>query len=370
MTGTSIDALDLALLTILGTAHENIMCVFEKGLTVPLGDIGRSLRRLAEQEPMTAREIAGLAFDFSHFHADAVNKLLGTKTCDLICVHGQTVFHEPPLSWQLFQPAPLAYRLDVPVVCDLRQADLAAGGQGAPITPLADCLLFKSAAPATVINLGGYCNITYMPSASRICRDNAYLDLIGGGDVCSCNQLLDAIARDRLGVAFDAGGAVAASGIPIKSIVDSLLAILKRQSCAGRSLGTGDELLAWTRSCTEISTPDLLCSVCTAIATIIAEHELTSGCERILVAGGGVHNAALMDALRRLRPEQVNKTDYYGIPAQYREAACFAVLGLICRSRFSITLPQITKYKGSAPLSGQWTYPPSMAHNDLPLYRY
>src|SRR5690349_11659226 len=132
MTGTSIDALDASLVEIDG--HGLAMRAKPvRNLTRDLGDLAPRLRALAEQQPMTAGQIAAIARDFALLHASAILELLAGEKADLICVHGQTVFHQPPLSWQLMQPAPIAQAVGCPVVYDLRQADLAAGGQGAPI---------------------------------------------------------------------------------------------------------------------------------------------------------------------------------------------------------------------------------------------
>ncbi len=120
--------------------------------------------------------------DAALLHVEAV-RALGCERLDLVVAHGQTVYHAPPLSWQLCAPGPIAHALQVPVLCDLRSADIAAGGQGAPITPIADHILFRHAREArAVVNLGGFCNITTLPAGDDATR-------VRGGDVCACNQV-------------------------------------------------------------------------------------------------------------------------------------------------------------------------------------
>src|SRR4051812_48379747 len=188
MTGTSIDGLDAALVEIEGTGlamrAKVVRCVSRE-----LGEVGKTLRMIAEQRPMIASEIATAMFTFSLLHAAAIQELLNGERCDLVCVHGQTVFHKPPHSWQLMQPAPIAAAIGCPVVFDLRQADLVRGGQGAPITPIADWLMFRRAGdPMSVVNLGGFCNYTEwytdLSAEEELPQPwNKGLD-IRGGDVC------------------------------------------------------------------------------------------------------------------------------------------------------------------------------------------
>jgi len=162
MTGTSIDGLDIALVRAIGTGT-SMRVELERSASFSLGPLALGLRNLAEGRSATASEIARLALAFGQLHADAIIELASDELpeIDLICAHGQTVFHSPPASWQLLNPHPIAVRTGVPVVFDLRQADLALGGQGAPITPITDPMLFPDVpTPFAVINLGGFCNVT------------------------------------------------------------------------------------------------------------------------------------------------------------------------------------------------------------------
>ena len=350
MTGTSIDALDAALV---GVTGEGLACraVVESCLSRPLGDLAPRLRALAEQRPTTAGEIAALARDFALLHADACKELLAGRTPDLVCVHGQTIFHQPPVSWQLFQPAPLAHALRCPVVCDLRQADLAAGGQGAPITPIADWILFRRDEPTAVVNLGGFCNVTLLPPAVGT------PDQIRARDVCACNQLLDALSRALLRAPYDDGGKAAAAGSPHEDALEDLIGVLKVQSAGRRSLGTGDEAADWlSRWRAHVAPNDLAATACEALAEVIAES--IAGSDSALIAGGGVKNAALVARLRSAGPP-AQTTDAAGVPAAYREAAAFAILGCLAQDRVPITLPQVTRCHTSlntpAPIAGLWT---------------
>ena len=367
MTGTSLDALDAALVRIEGHGlgqHATHL----RTVSRPLGPLGPRLRTLAEQVPHTAADISSLAHELALLHAAAVRDLTSTGPApDLICAHGQTVFHKPPLSWQLLTGPVLARQTNLPVVYDLRAADLATGGQGAPITPIADLILFAHPTePRAIVNLGGFCNFTTLPALGRD-RDpatarQAALPRIAGGDICACNHVLDTIARRVLGQPFDADGAAALAGTVHDDALDDLLGIFATQARAGRSLGTGDEVASWIgrqwKGGAGVSGPDLCATACEAIADT-AWRAITSrqpGTARVLLAGGGTRNAALVRAFASVATCPIETTEPHGVPVESREAVCFAILGALCQDRVPITLPQIT---GSAtpPVAGVWAHP-------------
>ncbi len=354
MTGTSMDGLDGALVRIEG-AGLDLSCDFEHCTHQPMGNLTKTMRQAGNQEPMTARQFAQLAWEFGQRNADVIEQLLDENlTPDLIAVHGQTIVHDPPLSWQLINPAPIAARFSCPVVCDLRQADLAAGGQGAPITPLSDWILFKDANRSrAIINLGGFCNITVLP-----CREehlHTSLSDIHGFDVCACNQLLDHIAREALHQPYDHLGQSAQSGRVQEQIADALLESLLKQAHARKSLGTGDEIIESLNKFIQSSEPaDLVASAVQAIARTIARVLREHAVDEIVCAGGGAHNQALVAAIGELAGQPVVLSDALGIPIEAREAVCIAILGTLCADGTPITLPHVTGCSSPAPLAGTW----------------
>ncbi len=369
MTGTSLDGIDCSLVEIEGRGLE-MKPRFVRGSSGSLGDLAPRLRALAEQKPMTAGEIAALSRDFALLHAREVNSLLGTERegCNLIVVHGQTVFHAPPLSWQMFNPAVLAHETGIDVVCDLRAADLAAGGQGAPITPLADWVWLRSPTERRVIlNLGGFANATLLP---RDTGPESIAD-IRGMDICACNHVVDAAARAGLGKPFDEDGAAAGAGRVEEAAREELMASLLRQSSGERSLGTGDEAVGaggWVERWRGRVSGEDLCATASAglggvIGEQLAEHAASpSGAiSRVLVAGGGAANVTcvgwIRESLARKSPSiRLESTDVHGLPAAYREAAEMAVLGALCADGVPITLPRVTGVAGPAPVAGMWAF--------------
>ena len=352
MTGTSMDGLDAALVEIEGTALA-MRPRYLAHVSLPLGQLADGLRALASRRASSARRISELARALGQLHLSAVRELESHlpagRGFDLISIHGQTIHHAPPHGWQLIDPTPVAHGLGVPVVFDLRSADLEAGGQGAPITPLADFLCFRRPDETrAILNLGGFANYTLLPPSSDVTR-------VRGGDICACNQLLDALARRLCDRAFDEGGRVAAGGQVRSQLYSELSARLLEQARSGRSLGSGDELAdSSDRLGSGIAAADVLRTAAAAVARAIGET--LRAADRVLVAGGGSQNATLVGEISRRLGAPLEPTDLHGLPAQAREAAEIAVLGALCQDREPITLEQITGCP-RAPVAGCWVLP-------------
>ncbi len=362
MTGTSIDGIDAALVRVSGTGLA-MRASFVRGVSRSLGELAAPLRGLAEQEPMTAGDIARLSRDFALLHVEVVRELVGADPLSMISAHGQTVFHAPPASWQLLDPTPIALGLRVPVVTHLRGADLAAGGQGAPITPLSDWIMLRSPGESrAVVNLGGFCNVTLLPSDATVANGDAATGplesarRVSGCDVCACNHVLDTVARRCLAVPFDESGQRALAGTVHDDALDDLRSVLMVQASSKRSLGTGDEVTGWIgRYRTTCDGADLAATACEAIAEMIAAK--VAGVDRVLLAGGGVMNRALIRAIASCCSAPVQTTTEHGLDGRYREAAAMAVLGALCQDGVPITLSAVTRCPGLPPRAGVWAYP-------------
>ena len=379
MTGTSIDGIDVAVMQITGSGLDiqaKLLASISMELDGPFGELSQPLRDIAGQRSVPAGFIADLSRRFSLLHAHAVQaaaRKAGVQL-DLVVLHGQTVWHRPPVSWQLCNPAVVAHELGTLVVADLRAADLAAGGQGAPITPLADWILFgRDAASAeqpgtctAIVNLGGFANFTML-------RSGLGPEHITAGDICVCNQLLDTIARTTLGQPFDADGAAALRGTASTLALADLAALCNSQSLAGRSLGTGDEVQLWLETWSaRLGGPDLCASACAAIGSTIGRtlvraagtHKLV----RTIAFGGGAKNLAMLRQVGAAINGTVGRTSDHqpaaaiqtgetmGIGIHEREAACMAVLGALSQDGVAITLPQVTKLPPgiAPPVAGVW----------------
>ncbi|MDH3585177.1 MAG: anhydro-N-acetylmuramic acid kinase, partial [Phycisphaerae bacterium] len=243
MSGTSLDAIDAALVRIEGRGLEMQVEVVNT-LSYPMRSLGKMLRPVTAQKRQTAEQVAKASMMLGLSHAVLLSKLIGSHPLDLVAVHGQTVYHEGAVSMQLINPHPIVRELGVPVVYDLRGADIAAGGHGAPITPLADHILFRDDQETrAVVNLGGFANFTWLPPSQR--SGDAARSSIRGGDICACNQILDAVARRAFRRKYDRDGSRALKGEVDPEARKILVGLLSAQVEGSGSLGTGDELIDW-----------------------------------------------------------------------------------------------------------------------------
>jgi len=353
MTGTSIDAVDAAAVRIDGRGLR-ARATLLGAATAPLAGLRDRLRAVQRQEPRPAAEFAALARELALAHLPALRELVGAHgQPSLLVVHGQTLFHAPPTSLQWINAAPLMTELGCDVLFDLRSRDIALGGQGAPITPLADWMLFRdSRRTRVIVNLGGFANATLLPRAplnrgSR--RAIEWIDAIRGFDICLCNQLLDHLARTRIGQAFDRDGERASRGTPSAAQHDELERLLRAQADAKRSLGTADEVVAQAeRSLRGLTDEDALATAAAAVGTAIgrvidgSSDAPKSSAAEVFAAGGGVHHRMLMGAIGRALGRDVRSTQALGIAPGAREATAMAVLGALSADGVPITLPAVT----------------------------
>jgi len=321
------------------------------------------LRSMAEGEPQKPVEYLRAARQLGELHADAVEDLCGQhlpagEKLSMVVAHGQTIWHAPgdAVSWQLFDAQPVARRLNVPVCYDLRQADLIAGGEGAPITPISDWVMYRHPARGRlIVNLGGISNVTRLPA-------NGTPQQVTGADIGPCNLLIDGVVRhlfpDRR---FDIDGEIARTGrinLEVLGLVQTHPVI---RGMAKRSIGREDFTDGWVRGLVDqlkarLSAADIVAGAVEAAAQLIGRTPFTD-IQEVVLAGGGARNPVLVQRLRAvMKGRDVILSDGLGVPVDAREPAGFAVLGALCQDGVSITLPQITG--ATAPgVAGHWVFP-------------
>jgi len=337
MTGTSMDAIDAVAVQIDGHALQ--MTAKYLGMaTVPMGSLQNKLVDLVKNMQTNCPEVE---LQIGNRTKEAI-QLLDLESIDLIAMHGQTIFHKPPKSVQLIDPMPIVNAFQCPVLTNPRQADLKLGGEGAPITPLADWVMFKQTSQSiAIVNLGGYCNITILPKGCSI-------DEIQGYDLCCCNLILDAIARKYFGSPFDEYGKHALKGDIQSDLFNEICFLLSKQYKQSCSLGHLDNL---DNMILNLGKPhsgfDFAKTACAAIGKTI--NNSLSSIDTIYLAGGGANNGALTKEIKHN-----GFVSDLNVPIQAREGMAMGILGALAQDGISITLPQITGRNVTDQLVG-WT---------------
>ncbi len=318
MSGTSLDGLDLALVKFQSeNSFELLACD-----TLGFSDVW--LERLQSAPQLSGLDLSLLDRDFGSWLAEAAVSFLQQHgaTPAFIASHGYTVHHLPQkgLTVQIGNPAVLAAKSGFPVIADFRQGDVALGGQGAPLVPAAEPILFPNY--QAWLNLGGIANLTYYNENREI----------QAADLVPCNQILNILAG-MAGKTFDQDGQIARKGQPIPALLNELSALSHYQEKnAKQSLGREwVEAEEWPVYQKYSSHPieNLMATAVLHIAGCIAEGLQQSGPtrdKRVLVTGGGAHHTLLMALIGQISGWQVEKPGKKMIDS--KEAIVFAWLGL------------------------------------------
>ncbi len=334
MSGTSLDGIDAALVETDGQTR------IRTGdfLTVPYSDGFRARLRATLGTRGDTALAHDVASELATLHAQAVAKLLaraGLAASDagLIGFHGQTILHDPAnrFTRQLGDGALLARLTGIPVVNDFRRADVAAGGQGAPLVPLFHkALAAPLERPLAILNIGGVANVTFLGSGDPIAFDT------GPG-----NALIDDLFLARTGMAFDEGGAVAVSGNADRQILACLMDHPYFSAPVPKSL---DREAFDSSPVAGLSLADAAATLAafTAAAVAAAQTFLPAASRRWLVCGGGRHNDAIMSALRRALGVAVDPVETVGWNGDALEAQAFAYLAVRALKGLPLTLPTTT----------------------------
>ena len=374
ISGTSVDGIDAALVDVVGS-QTDLKVQLVAGKTFPYPATLRSqilsvcsgsalsMAELAELDDAIAQEFATAALTIQAEYDKA----------ELIGSHGQTVYHRPAgkaqkdsvgalmgYSLQLGRGALIAQLTGITTVSNFRSADIAAGGQGAPLVSIVDaCLLAEPNLSLCIQNLGGIGNVTYLPARGKGGNNDkseifSLGDGISGWDTGPANSLLDLAVQHFSGgtKTIDEGGAWAASGTPCQALVEDWLASEFFRQAPPKS--TGRELFGvdyFDRCLVEaegynLSPADVLATLTELTVTSIVHSYQTflpSMPDRVLLCGGGSHNLYLKRRLQsQLHPVQVVTTSEAGLNVDFKEAIAFAVLAAWRVRGIPGNLPQVT----------------------------
>jgi anhydro-N-acetylmuramic acid kinase len=378
MSGTSADGVDGACCRLVGEGHA-LRCEVLGVAASPYADaLARALRRPAE---LVAPAVAGLSVEVAAVFADTARAAAAAAGVEmgrvaLIGSHGQTLWHDPRgavggvrCTLQIGEAAEIAERTGVAVWHDFRPADVAAGGEGAPLVPYVDWVLFTLPDRWTVcLNLGGIANVTILPPGARI-------DDVTAFDTGPGNMALDTLAERLLGRPHDPEGAAAVAGEVEAGRLEAALADPYFALPAPKSTGREWFGPAWTDRCfgpleglgEKEASSRLATAAAVTVESVTRALEGQAGTPpvpddaRVLVSGGGRRNRALMDGLaRRLAPRQVVPVEAAGLDGDHKEAVAFAILAYESALGRAVALPGATGARHPARL-GKLALPPPRA---------
>ncbi len=361
MSGTSVDGIDAALVEIHGSTHD-LRVELLSGNTYPYPeDLRQRILAIAAGQPLSMAEFAELDDRIAQAFAQAAIALQAHQPpAELIGSHGQTLFHRPPgtaskatplgYSLQLGRGAVIAHQTGLPTIHNFRAADIAAGGEGAPLVPPVDAaLLTHPTYHRCVQNIGGIGNLTYLPPASL-----ASTHTILGWDTGPGNMLLD-LAVQQLSQGektYDQDGAWAASGTPCPDLVAEWLRDPFFQQAPPKSTGREYFGRDYLQRCLadanrwDLSPADILATLTDfTAATLVHSYQtfLRRLPDEVLVCGGGSKNHYFMQQLHiHLPMVSVITTDNAGLNADYKEAIAFAVLAYWRHHNIPGNLPAVT----------------------------
>jgi anhydro-N-acetylmuramic acid kinase len=353
MSGTSADGIDVAIVDIDGTSTK--LAAF--AMYPYPSSVRKAIFSLFDPATSTVDKICHFNFVLGNLFADAVIQLcksnkIALKTIDLIGSHGQTIYHDPkhPIgsTLQIGEPSVIAQRTGIPTVADFRPADMAAGGQGAPLVPFTDYILFADKRITRAVqNIGGIANVTYLPAS---CGPDKIIAFDTGPGNMIIDGLMNLITHGRK--TYDRHGALAAKGIVNPTLLDKMLKhpYLKRH--LPKTTGREEFGLQYSRMiykeavARRISNEDMIATATAFTAATIAVAYrvfLPKMPQEIILCGGGAQNKTLVKMLGRQMPEsKIITTGDLGIDPDAKEAVSFAILAWATMKGIPGNVPAVT----------------------------
>lgn len=367
MSGTSADGVDVAICRVSPVdGGARVKVLGHRAMQYP-AKLRKAVLAAMDAKSTSTAELARLNWRLGEVYADAVDasaREIGVKP-QLIACHGQTIYHQgaatnylgSPMrcTWQIGEAAVIAERMRVPVVSDFRPADLAAGGQAAPLVPMFDFCVFRDAKKSRVLlNLGGIANVTVLPVGCRA-------DDVIAFDTGPANMVIDACMERLFARKFDRNGAIAARGRVLEDVLRKLMTARYFSAPPPKSCGReeyGEAFVAqFIAACERAGArkEDVIATATALTARSIADayarfckprfkRQAPKARVELIAAGGGVHNTTLMRMLGELLPDgvRVRSIEETGLDAGAKEAAAFALLGWLAWHGLPGNLPSAT----------------------------
>ncbi len=316
MSGTSLDGLDIAFCEF---RQDNSIWDYSVIYAETIPYSGEWIDKLTSLPLSTAMDYVATDHSYGHLLGKLTREFIDKYhiKADFIASHGHTIFHQPDRGFtaQIGNGAAIKAETGLPVICDFRSGDVANGGQGAPLVPAGDKLLF--AAFDYCLNLGGFANISYDQRDDRVAFD-----------ICPVNIVLNKLAGNS-GLLYDKDGDLASSGHVDAQLLNNLNNLPYYRQTGPRSLGKEwvEEMIFPLLLRSGLNNVDMLSTFCTHVAEQIASHSGTDKQKTMLVTGGGTHNKYLISLIRSSISCQLKIPDPLTI--NYKEALIFAFLGVL-----------------------------------------
>jgi anhydro-N-acetylmuramic acid kinase len=378
--GTSADGVDAIVVRFEGDRPQFPLEILASVHRPYPDNVHEALTRLFSEWSAPLDLLCSLRCDIGHALTKAASAALskaglGGRDVDVCGSHGQTIYHLPPelakrkgltpSTWQIGDASIIADAIQCPVAFDFRDADVAAGGQGAPLTPILDHLLFTHTERCRLrLNIGGIANLTWLPP--RVTSDHVLAFDTGPG-----NTLIDQTIQRLTGGAqrYDRDGESARVGTVHEGLLDEMLAdpyfAMRPPKSTGREQ-FGPEWLALSHERANelgLSSADLLATLTELTSASIAaamERHLPPepAIDELILHGGGAKNPLIVEGLSQRLADSIRLTtvEEYGIPLQALEPLLFAILGWLCLSRVPVFYPRATGAKRPAVL-GKMAFP-------------
>lgn len=339
MSGTSLDGVDAALVRI-----ENDRFDLVKFITLDYEQPFKS-KIMRNLYPETARldEICSLNFELGYKFLEAVDKLLEEtpyqyEDIAFVASHGQTIWHNPkqgngniPSTLQIGEPSVITYQTNIPVVSDFRTMDMAAGGEGAPLVPMSEYMIFRSDTENRILqNIGGVSNLTYLPKHASISDVTAF-------DTGPGNIMIDFFTSRYFGMPYDDGGKIALSGTVIKEVMDFLKQDEFITRIPPKSTGREQynrnfmEKMAEELRFDHYRKADIVATITefTVYAMIYHYRHFIREFDTVILSGGGSHNQYIEQRMKENLSEKVITQEDIGYNSDAKEAVAFACLGYL-----------------------------------------
>lgn len=375
MSGTSLDGIDAALVRVNNSGLETEMEMIEF-VTCPFPkEIEKEIMQSLSADTSNVQLICSLNFKLGKLFANAVKEVchkagFPINKLDLIGSHGQTIYHQPlqeqnyiPSTLQIGEAAVIAHDTNTLVISNFRTMDMAAGGQGAPLVPFTEYILYRSEAKGRLLqNIGGIGNVTVLPKQASL--DDMYAFDTGPG-----NMIIDEVCRQLFNISYDEGGNIAKQG----QINDGLLSycishpyiMSPPPKSTGRELFGKQYVVKLLKMFESVPNQDILATVTMFTAKSIVENYRNfifpkTSIEEVIIGGGGSYNKTLLNMIQSLLGNSIRvlTQEELGYSSEAKEAVAFALLANETFHGHTSNVPKATGADSDVIL-GNMTFPPS-----------